>query len=360
VDPARLVWRIAQARLSGTLTVEPEAGSYRYDVVIKEGLPRFVQSSRIEDRMLEMLKRQGQITADQAAECESEMVASGRRAGAVLLDRGWIKSSELIPTIRGHLENLLYAIFSLEEGRFRFDPRLPLQDEVVYLERRPAALVLEGVRRKYQLARLLRLVGGPTVAPNKRPDADEGRLAGADVSGRDWRIIDAMDGRHTIATVAKQLGASERDVLALAWALYCLELVSLPQPDEAQAAAGAAVGDEAVGDAAAGDPAATKRDFDVDTQRVLHRHGVVREGDYFACLGADPSATPHEIDQAYRQAFLQFSPENLHPRVVERYDAELGEIREVLREAHAVLMDDGLRSRYQRFLHSPQAEGDGG
>ena len=36
--------------------------------------------------------------------------AASRRAGAVLLDRGWIKPAELIPTVRLHLEDLVYAI----------------------------------------------------------------------------------------------------------------------------------------------------------------------------------------------------------------------------------------------------------
>ena len=60
----------------------------------------------------------------------------------------------------------------------------------------------------------------------------------------------------------------------------------------------------------------------------------------------------------HRQAWEQFSAENLHPRVVERYFAELAEIRDVLREAHSVLMDEGLRSRYLRYLQVPQAGGD--
>jgi preprotein translocase subunit Sec63 len=79
---------------------------------------------------------------------------------------------------------------------------------------------------------------------------------------------------------------------------------------------------------------------------VLGRHERVREGDYFACLGAAPGDSPHELQRAYDRARQQFDPANLNPAVTRQYAAELTEIREVIEEAYRVLADEPLRQAY--------------
>jgi hypothetical protein len=207
---------------------------------------------------------------------------------------------------------------------------------VVHLERPPAAIVVEGVRRKYTPERIARLAGSSRLTPVRNTAADEGRLAGADLSGRDWRIIDAMDGRRTVEELAEALQAAPHQVWSLAWALYSLELVSLPHADEA----GAAPEESPAGPAG--------QQFELDVKRLLDRHALAREGDYFACLGAAPDATAHEIEQAYRQARRRLASPPLHPHVAQRYGAELDEVRAVLDEAYSVLSDERLRQRYRR------------
>lgn len=344
MDPACLLQTIAQHELDGALVVtSPEA---RYELFFARGVPRLAQSSRAEDRMLGMLRRQGRITDRQLKECEAE-VREGRRAGAVLLDRGWIKPSELIPTVRLHLEDLVYAIFALEEGTFRFDESARLPDEIVYLEQRPAALLLEGIRRKYTPGRIIRLAGSEEIIPVKTPDGDEGRLAGAELSGQDWRIIDAMDGRSSLAAVAEKLGAQPHDVWALAWGLSCLGLVKLQHPKQASVVNNRRT--ERLPEPPVSRPA-EDYDFDLDVERVVSRHALVREGDYFACLGASPDASVHELRRAYDQARAQFEPEGLHPAVRTEFNAELQEILDVVEEAYSVLRDDTIREAYLRHV----------
>jgi len=344
LDPGRLFHAIATHKLDGELTVTLEDA--RFDIFFTAGVPKLAQSSRKEDRMLEMLRRQGRLTADQVDECVHDITTGGRRAGAVLLDRGWMKSAELIPTVRRHLEDVVFAVFALVEGRFEFDAEQDPPEEIVYLDRRPAALVLEGVRRKYTPDRIMQLTGSNDVAPIKVPDGDEGALAGADLSGRDWRIIDSMDGRQTISELAESLDARPHDVWTLAWALTCLGLISLQRSDRKEPAS------EESDESDESDQPLRERehDFGVDSDRVISRHAVIREGNYFACLGTDPRATPHEIRRAYDMARQQFDAVHLHPAVLTQYGRELDEIREVLDEAYSVLSDETLCADYREHL----------
>lgn len=345
LDPGRLFHGIAAHELDGALIVT-QAGA-RFDIFFDHGAPKLAQSSRKEDRMLEMLRRQGRLTAEQADECVQEISSGGRRAGAVLLDRGWMKSAELIPTVRRHLEDVIFAVFALRDGAFEFDALQEPPEEIVYLDRRPAALVLEGVRRKYTPDRIIRLVGSENVSPIKVPEGDEGLLAGADLSGRDWRIIDSMDGRQTIAELAETLDARPHDVWTLAWALTCLGLISLQRTDRK----------EPPSDELGESRREREHDFAVDSDRVISRHAVIREGDYFACLGTDPRATPHELRRAYDLAREQFDPVHLHPAVLAQYGRELDEIREILDEAYGVLSDEALCAEYRAHVVGTSAQG---
>lgn len=344
-DPASLLWRLGQLRLTGSLRIEAEGGIL--ELVLEDGRIRFATSSRPADRMLTLLQRRGQISASQAAEVEEEITRSGRRAGAILLDRGWIRSAELIPTIRDHLESLVTEVFALERGAFRFRAERPLHDEIVHLERPPAAIVLEGVRRKYVPERIMALAGATEVTPVRRPDGDEGLLEGCPVTGKDWRLLDAMDGRRTLSELADDLGAPLHQAWSLAWALHCLGLVAL-------APAGATRAEEQSGQTspvgAARRGSAGPASFEVEIQRILNRRRLAREGDYFAVLGAAPDATAAEVAEAWDRARSQLTPPELPALLSERYAEELREILEVLDEAASVLTDDVLRERYRTHL----------
>ncbi len=360
MDPATLIQAMASLELSGALEISHPEG--RYELHLHRGRLRLAQSSRIEESMLEMLRRQGRISDDQRRQVAQELT-SGRRAGAVLLDRGWIKPAELIPTVRQHLEDLVYAIFALEDGTFRFDASRPLPEEIVYLERPTAALVLEGVRRKYTVARIQRLVGSSQIAPVKLPAADESILAGSNLSGRDWRLMDAMDGRRTVDQISTELGVAPQDLWTLAWGLASLGLVKLHRPGaevepRATERLPSPPGNLEPGAMEPGAAEGPPRDLDLDVERVLSRHRLVREGDYFACLGVAPQASPHELRRAYDQTLSLFDPHRLHPAVRTRYAQELEEILEVVHEAFSVLSDEPLRDAYRARVTTTSSSGE--
>jgi hypothetical protein len=69
--------------------------------------------------------------------------------GAVLVDLGFIKSGELLPAVRQHYEEIIFSLFTWNEGTFRFESGATADPRRVRLLRHPAALVMEGVARAY-------------------------------------------------------------------------------------------------------------------------------------------------------------------------------------------------------------------
>ena len=116
-------------------------------------------SSDPDDRMGEMLVRQGRLTAAQLAQASEGLPRAERRLGVVLVELGFIKPTELAVVVRRHFEEIIYSAFAWEDGEWSLAPGQPNQ-EIVLLDEHPAALILAGVRRKYGAARLARCLGG--------------------------------------------------------------------------------------------------------------------------------------------------------------------------------------------------------
>src|SRR5581483_12101327 len=79
--------------------------------------------------------------------------------GALLVDLGVIKSSELLPAVRQHYEELVLSLFSWGEGDWRWEPGVMAHPAQIRFLRHPAALVREGLRRGYPLERMAERLG---------------------------------------------------------------------------------------------------------------------------------------------------------------------------------------------------------
>src|SRR5205823_2178968 len=101
------------------------------------------------------------------------------------------------------------------------------EGERIRLSRDPAAMVLEGVRRKLDRGSLERLVGSPSTIIEI---GDRERLAAAVAAadlGADERVaVTAIDGKTDLGRLARDSGASELTLYALVWTLMLLGVVS--------------------------------------------------------------------------------------------------------------------------------------
>jgi len=73
----------------------------------------------------------------------------------------------------------------------------------------------------------------------------------------------------------------------------------------------------------------------------------IKDQTYYEVLEVSPTATPKEIQRAYEQAKETFDVDSL--AIYSLFsEAEVKEIQEAVEEAHRILMDEGLRSSYDR------------
>ena len=167
--------------------------------------------------------------------------------------------------------------------------------ERIRLSRHPAALILEGIRRKLDRSSLERLIGSPSTVIEV-PDRE--RLGGiinlGDLAPEERGALAAFDAQSDLATVARAAGVDVADVLPLAWGLCVLGLATARRtdtevPDEASALVG-------------------ETDLAIDRERVRARWQLVSEADYLGTIIGDVNrrrGTVTEQGQKGNQATVQ-------------------------------------------------------
>lgn len=338
LDLPRLLEQAARTELTGRLTVQREDAVKT--IIFDAGAPVFATSNQPYDRLGDLLYREGKLSWEQYVQCQDIVVESGRRIGAVLVDRGLIKPRELFPLVRRQVEEIIYSLFAWWEGNYVIGFGEPAPDERIRLETHVSALIVEGIRRKYGLDRLLELVGPPETQLLAIVAAEQ-RMARAGLSDAERAALKAMDGELTLREIAGMVPIGEAELYPLAYAATVLGAVMPRGAGDIRAHGGEPV------------PVAQRRDLTIDRQRVAAKHAQVREGDYFSLLGLRRDATPHEVLRAYERMRVDFGRAAIAEEVARELEEELGEIRELVEEAYQILGDDELRAAYRESLEQP-------
>ena len=349
-DIALLLGRIACERLNGRLTFR--RGLIRKVIYFENGAPVLASSNLPDDRMGEMLARQGRLTREQRIRGSRLLESTGRRMGSVLVELGALKEGELAPLVQRHFEEIIYSVFAWPEtpppgeepdaGEWTLGPERVAADELIRLDQPAPALIMEGIRRKYTAPRLAACLGGGGQV--MRLDASGAALSAVlddmALSDEERTLARRFDGARTLDEIRASARVPDEVAEGLAWALVALRLASATH----------AAADAPVARAPAHAAADAGGERQIDRARILSRWALVQEGDYFEVLGLARGATAHEVRRAHQALSREMSAASLDPGLVSELGAELGAIRAVLDEGARVLGDAQLRQRYQAHL----------
>lgn len=337
---ARILQRIYTGRLSGALLLV--TGNTKKIIYTQNGYPIAARSNVPTECLGQILLEQRMISADTLAESLRQMQTSNKRQGELLVEMGALSPYNLSRALVLQMEAKLLELFSWREGRFSFKKGEVPHDQPVRLERSPAALILEGIRRFYDAERMhavLAPYAGAYVMPS--PDRRQ-RLQDITSDPNEQRFIDSLDGSLKFeAALASTLIPTDRARLLL----VAMSEAGMIAPSHA--AGQPTLEAPSVEDS---QPLATERSRE-DLAAILE---VMNHQTHFEVLALDREASQSEVDTAYEVRAKDFHPDRYHLRPEEvRVLAE--RIFERLEEAHAVLSDSTARRRYLAQLDRNRA-----
>lgn len=217
-------WRATGALLAGRAKVKKI-------IYLRDGVPELVKSNLLVEALGRILVREKMITEAECEESLRRMKATRRMQGTVLIEMGCISPHNLAYALTQQMQEKLYDAFRWDDGLYQFKPGVAQPPEPVTLGMTTAQLIVEGVRRTYDEARLARVlgdVGNLYVHPSDEPLY---ALQDAGLSDEEKEIALVADGHKTVATLRALNVLSPLDTDKLLFALVCSQMVSLkPAP----------------------------------------------------------------------------------------------------------------------------------
>lgn len=356
----RVLQRLYAERATGSLLLLRE--STKKIVAFAGGYPVWVRSNVPGETLGQILLEKHLITAEILTESVKRMLREKRHHGQILIEMGALSPFNLERALAYQLEAKLLEIFSWSDGKFMFKAGETPPAGAMRLERSPAALILEGIRRHYDADRQDQVIdryGGHRIALASDPVL---RLQDMTGDASDLAFIRSIDGKRPVRTLLDR-AEIEPDkarlllvALSEAGMIQATEVTSrskLPPP-LSMSPAGA---EKKAAGSPTGSPVTVPP---LSAGQLAMMLQTVRTQDYFWALGVERGATAGDLDRAYESLARSFHPDRYHLAPEDDRRAA-GEIFERLTEAHRTLRDSARRRSYVSKLDRAREDaGSGG
>ncbi len=217
------------ARKTGTLTVE--RSSERADLCFREGKLVYASLGNQHNRLDQILLKAGRLTTEQTRLIQAQVNATDdKELGLWLINAGYVTQKDILQSVRQHMLEIVYQLFTWTDGKFRFEPnQLPPPERITV----PIGLenvIIEGTRRMKEWEQL----------QDELPDLDMAlrftdrpgtSLRNISLSIEEWRVISFINPRNTIRQIAQATNMSEFQIRKIVYGMLQAGLVELVRPE---------------------------------------------------------------------------------------------------------------------------------
>lgn len=112
-------------KATGALVVQ--AKDTEKTIFMEDGKIVFAASTDVRDRLGDVLIKAGKLSKEnlEQALIISKRTAGFKKLGAILVENGFVKPADLFAGLKIQVRSIISSLFLLEEGVYRFDPKLP-------------------------------------------------------------------------------------------------------------------------------------------------------------------------------------------------------------------------------------------
>jgi hypothetical protein len=217
---------ISLARKTGTLTID---GREQAQMSFREGKLVYASLGESGSNLAQILQRAGKLSEEQSRIIQARAQGTGdKQLGHLLIQAGYVTQSDIIQSVRQHVLDIVYKLFTWVEGLFRFDAnRLPPTDRItipIDLE----SVIMEGSRRLKEWERLQEELPNLDISLRftDRPDA---RLRNINLTVEEWRVVSFINPRNTVRQIAQANNLSEFQIRRIVYGMLQAGLVQVVQ-----------------------------------------------------------------------------------------------------------------------------------
>jgi len=212
-DFPELIHELSEGRWTGLLVLT-HMGVGR-SVTFQEGRMVFAASTSADDRLGELLFRQGRISLRQYVDA-GVGVAPGKRLGKILVEQGVLTLKDLVRAVVEHTQEIIYGAFQWTEGQYRLQEGAA-PAEAITLKISTPDIIMEGIRRIESWHRIQKAVGG-IAARYERAERYEETLRSITPSLEKLNLLTGLNEPTTVEALCHESTLSDFEVCRTLWA----------------------------------------------------------------------------------------------------------------------------------------------
>jgi curved DNA-binding protein CbpA len=334
---------IQRSDSTGALKIANTAATKQ--LFIKNGTMVFASSTQAEDRVEEVLLRQGKITNDQYYQFAAVADRTGRRQGSILVEMGYIKPHDLFLAVKHQCEEIILSLFQWEDGRVSFLEG-PLPPEIPALKLSAANLIFHGIKR-INRPEYFHAICPPLDTILYYSEEPINLFQDIQLTEKDQYVLSLIDSKLTVKEMLSMSSLGEFPTTKILSALLGTRMI-VP-----------------IGKGYIPDKTIIKIIKEppkhVDSAFIAAVEDLYRQldsMDHYQVLGIGSGASPNEVKKAFYQRAKEFHPDRHFGVSSDALKMKLNTIFGRISEAYGLLYDPAERDKYDksRLVKAPKVE----
>lgn len=220
---------IHMAKKTGSLIIE--GPNQAAQMSFRQGKLIYAQLGQDDGSLTSILRKTGKITDEQAKVLRARAAHAGdKELGLLLINAGYVGQADILHSLKTHLTETTYRLFTWAEGLFRFETTvMPGEDKItvpIDLEN----IIIEGTRRMREFERLTEELPNLDLALKfaERGPADMKKL---NLSQDEWKVVSFINPKNSMRSIAKANNLSDMDIRRIVYGLLQAGVVELVRPE---------------------------------------------------------------------------------------------------------------------------------
>jgi hypothetical protein len=216
------------AQKTGTLTLEgPSQAAW---ISFRDGKLIYAQLGNEDGSLTALLAKNGKISGQQAQVIKTRAAnKSDKEIGLLLINAGYLSQQDILTSLRQHMLNIVYQLFSWVDGFFRFDPNVLPPEDRITLRLDLENIIMEGSRQLKELEQLSEELPNLDMALNfvSRPGTN---IRDVNLSAEEWKVVSYINPKNTIRQIGKANKMNDLQIRRIVFGLLQAGLVEVVRP----------------------------------------------------------------------------------------------------------------------------------
>jgi curved DNA-binding protein CbpA len=324
-------------RSDATGTLEIRSDPACKQIFLKNGIMVFAASNSEEDRIEEILLRNGKITNDQYYQLANIAGKTRKLQGKTLVEMGFLEPRDLFISVKHQCEEIVLSLFPWEDGRVAFIEG-PLPSEIPTFKLNAANLIFHGIKR-INKPEYFQSVSPPLDTIVYYSEEPINLFQDIHFSENDQYVFSLVDSKITVGEMFSISSLGEFPTMKIISALLSTRMIVpigkgfIPDKNIVKIIREPRKGIDSA--------------FIERVQDIFKR---LESMDYYTILGIDRRASQNEVKKAFYKCAKEFHPDRHFGVSSEAIKVKLNAIFAFINDAHRILSDPAERAGYDGNL----------